>query len=75
MNAVLLIVSFAAIAAYEVPKLLSEGLYRELVAFTCVLGLGFVIGLLYLIGVDVPNPIEGMNSLIHWAGRVLRQLL
>ena len=57
MNAVLLIVAFAAIAAYEVRKLLSERLYRELIVFACVLGLAFTISFLHVIGIDVPTPL------------------
>ncbi len=71
MNAVLLIAAFAAIAAYEVPQLLAERLYRELIVFTCILGLAFAISFLHVLGIDVPNPIDGMGILVDQVGRLL----
>jgi hypothetical protein len=74
MNAVLIIIAFAAIAAYEVPKLLSERLYRELVVFSCILGLGFAISFLHAVGVAIPNPIDGMGALVDRIGQLLGEL-
>jgi len=71
VNVVLLTAAFAAIAAYEVPKLLAERLYRELIVFTCILGAGFTISLLHVLGIDVPSPIDAMGFLVHQAGRLL----
>lgn len=60
----LLALTFAGITYYELPNLIRRRQWRELAAFTGLLSLGFILSLLQVIGVNVPNPTEGIIFLI-----------
>lgn len=67
MNVVFIIIGFAVVTIYEVPKMLSQKLYRELAVSSAILSLGFLVALLYVFGVDVPNPFRALDMLVNWA--------
>lgn len=61
----IIIMTFIAIALYEVPKLSEKKYKRELVVFWCLYIFGFVLVLLYNYGVKIPSPLKGIQFLIN----------
>ena len=72
MSVLALILVFAAVCFYEVPTLLRRRFWRELIAFICVAGLAFTLGLLMLIGVETPNPAVWMDRAAKWMVSLFR---
>jgi len=66
----LLVVTFGAIALYEVPGLVREKLWRELAAFTSVWLVAFSLSLLLMLGVKLPSPTEGIEYVIKQAAQL-----
>lgn len=66
MKVIGLVLVLAVVCLYEIPSLVIQKLWRELVAFLCVTGLAFTLGLLMLIGVDTPNPITWLDATAKW---------
>lgn len=55
MSIFLLIVIFGGIILFEVPGLVRQGYWRELIVFSLFLLLGFTLYLLRIIGVEFPS--------------------
>lgn len=55
---ILLILVYAAIYLLQVPSLVREKNWRELIVFSCFLTLAFIFGLLLNIGVKIPSPLK-----------------
>lgn len=60
----LLILAFAGVVLFEVPGLIRRGYWRELVAFSVFLCLGFVLGLLLMLGIELPNVTTAISDFI-----------
>ena len=52
---VLLLVAFGVIILFEVPGLIHKAYWRELIAFSVLLGLGFGLSLLLTLEVELPS--------------------
>ncbi len=61
---ILLIAVFAVIGLFEVPKMLRNGLWRELLVFIVLLILGFTLSVLLTLDVPVPSPARGIRFLM-----------
>ncbi|HQA61004.1 MAG: hypothetical protein WBJ82_05215 [Tepidanaerobacteraceae bacterium] len=61
---VLLISVFVIIALFQMPALIKLKMWRELTAISVLLGIGFVLSLLQLIGVKIPSPNQWIIFLI-----------
>ncbi|HHV62717.1 MAG TPA: hypothetical protein GXX51_08790 [Firmicutes bacterium] len=72
MSVVLLVISFIAIVAYEAPDIIRERQWGELALFIVLVLLGFTISLLQAIGMPVPNPVKGIESLTERIARLFR---
>ncbi|NPV80274.1 MAG: hypothetical protein HPY52_08350 [Firmicutes bacterium] len=72
MSVVLLVISFIAIVAYEAPDIIRERQWGELALFIALVLLGFTISLLQAIGMPVPNPVKGIESLTERIARLFR---
>ncbi|MDD4570143.1 MAG: hypothetical protein PHE70_08480 [Tepidanaerobacteraceae bacterium] len=59
-----LILVFILILLLEVPGLLKKKAWKELAAFSVLLTIGFVLGLLQVIGVKIPSPNDGIMLLL-----------
>ena len=66
MKVIELVLVLALVCLYEIPSLVRQKLWRELVAFLGVSGLAFTLGLLMLIGVDTPNPMTWLDAAAKW---------
>lgn len=64
MKIIVLILAFSVLALIEIPKLLRKKQWPELITSSVLLSIGFLLSLLQIIGVDVPNPNKGIESLI-----------
>ena len=71
MKVFLLLLTFAGIVYYEVPGLIHRKQWRELAAFAGLLSLGFILSLLQIIGVKLPNPTTGIIFLVKHITRNL----
>lgn len=58
-----LVLVFLIIAWYEVPALLREQLYSELLVFALLMVLAFSLSCLQTLGVTLPNPVRGLERL------------
>lgn len=61
---ILLVITFLGIILFEVPGLIQKRYWRELAAFSFFLLLAFVISLLQVLGVKIPNPNTGIEQLV-----------
>ena len=60
---ILAVLAFSTILSIvEIPKMISEKLYRELYTFIVLLALGTVIAILKSLNVNIPNP----SDFIQW---------
>ena len=57
------ILSAAGIAAFEIPEMLREGLYKELVTFLTLLVAEMVLAISVSVTSDLPNPYEIIKNL------------
>lgn len=61
----LLISVFIGIILFEVPSLIRNKHWRELVVFSSLLFFAFILALLQILGVDVPSSSKGIDFLIR----------
>ena len=61
----LLITVFIGIILFEVPSLIMNKHWRELIVFSSLLSMAFILSLLQILDVKVPNPSEGIDFLIR----------
>jgi len=66
MKVIGLVIVLAVACLYEIPSLVRQRLWRELVAFLCMTGLAFTLALLMLIGVNTPNPMTWLDMVAKW---------
>ncbi|MDF2986242.1 MAG: hypothetical protein K0R50_1752 [Eubacterium sp.] len=61
---ILLFIIYAFIAWIKIPELIRKKEWRELSAFSVFYIIGFVLGLLYVLDIPVPNPMKGLQYII-----------
>jgi hypothetical protein len=61
----LLIILFLVIILIEIPGLIRQKMWRELIAFAVILLLGFGLSLGQLIGMPLPNPSRIIAKILH----------
>lgn len=59
----------------EIPKMLQDKLYKELVTFSILLGLGTVLAILKSLDVEIPNPADFIAWIYSPVTDVLKVLL
>lgn len=64
MKIIVLVLLFSGLALLEIPKLMRQKQWPELITSSVLLSIGFVLSFLQVIGVAVPNPNKGIISLI-----------
>mgnify|MGYP001364842510 CR=1 FL=1 len=69
---VLVISVFIIIAWLHIPILIKQKLWRELAAFSVLLGIGFVLSLLQVIGIKIPSPNKGIMILVESIYNIFR---
>lgn len=75
MGVILLVLAFLFIVLLEVPGLVQRKQYRELVAFSVLLGMGFILSLLQVLGVRLPSPIDGIVYVTDRLTRAVSQMI
>lgn len=60
----LLISAFAALMAFDLPKLVRAKKKRDLAAYFAFLSLGFFLCLMQLLKIDIPNPARDVHYAI-----------
>jgi len=69
MKILILVLLFAGLALIDIPKLMRKKQWPELITSSVLLSIGFLLSLLQIIGVDVPNPNKGIENLIKMITR------
>jgi hypothetical protein len=65
MIIVLLALLFLGIIFLEVPRLIRKKMWRELIAFTIILALGFCLSFGQVIGLPLPNPSQIIAKILN----------
>ncbi len=63
---IVVIIIFIIIALFELPLLIKEKQWRELIVFSGLFVFAFIIAILQSIGIDIPNPIKGIISFLKY---------
>ncbi|KJS87214.1 MAG: hypothetical protein JM58_04950 [Peptococcaceae bacterium BICA1-8] len=63
---ILLITAFIGIALFEVPGLVHKKYWRELIVFLLFLLFAFILSLLQIMGVKLPNPTKGIEFVVKY---------
>ncbi|EHQ88520.1 hypothetical protein [Desulfosporosinus youngiae] len=61
----LLVCAFIGVILFEVPSLIRNKHWRELIVFSIFLSMAFLMSLLPAIGVKLPSPAKGIDYLIE----------
>ncbi|AFQ43430.1 hypothetical protein [Desulfosporosinus meridiei] len=61
----LLISAFLGVVLYEVPNLIRNKYWRELVVFSVLFSLTFMLALLQTLGFQIPSPAIGVDYLVE----------
>ena len=61
---VLYVLTFLGIALFEIPSLIQKKYWWELGVFMFFYSFAFLIGLLQILQINIPNPIEGITTLV-----------
>lgn len=65
----LLIIAFLILILMEAPKLIREKSWRELIAYSVLMTLAFIVCTAGLLNIDIPNPVKDsqyfVKSLLH----------
>lgn len=65
----------AFIALYELSSLLTKKLYKESIAFCFLLFIGTLMGILFLLGIPLPNPSNWLITIIKPLTNMMNYLL
>ncbi|MGD8401766.1 MAG: hypothetical protein PVH64_12685 [Bacillota bacterium] len=65
LDIILLISIFTGIILYEAPTLVRQKQWRELISFSIILVIGFVLCLFQIIGIKLPNPSRLIAALFN----------
>lgn len=66
---VLIVFGFAIICYIEIPQLIERKYWKELVIFSVLLLLAFVLIILYAMGIKLPNPNQPAEILLKFTSR------
>ena len=66
MKVLIIILVFAGAALIDIPGLIKKKQWKELITASSLLFIGFVLSLLQVIGVKLPNPNKGITFLINF---------
>lgn len=64
MEVLLLIVPFVAIVLYETPEMIREKRWHDLAIFSAITLFGFIVSLLQVIGIKIPNPLKYIKLIL-----------
>ena len=70
MHVALLIIIGLAIIGYELPGILRNDWWAELIVFVILLALAFALGLLQIMRIAPPSPIHGIEFLVEQLARL-----
>ena len=61
---ILIIIAFGLIAVLQIPYMVRNRQKKELAFYILFLSFGFVLTILYALGVEIPNPVTGIKGLL-----------
>ncbi len=69
---VLLIIAFIGIILFEVPGLIKQKMWRDLVAFSIYLFIGMALSIPQVLGIILPNPSKAIEVIIKPVSELLK---
>lgn len=76
LSLILLIVAgFAAIVAFELPRLLRQKLWREMVAFFVLIAIGMALSIGQVLRLPLPNITKGIEAVTRPVYKVIERTL
>ena len=63
MLVLVLLVIFAAIILFEVPPLIKNKMWGELIAFSVLMFIGMFLSIAQTVGIKLPNPTKGIDAI------------
>lgn len=60
----LVIIAYAFIAFFHIPRLIKKEHWRDLVAFSLFFLIAFILSILYTLGIKIPSPMKGINHVL-----------
>lgn len=65
---ILLILAYSAVAVYQINSLSKKKYWRDLVAFSALSVISFIVSLLFCVGVKLPNSVDALHNMLEWLG-------
>lgn len=62
---IILLLIFASMAYIQVPGLVKNKYWKELIAFSAFFVASFVLSILYVMDINIPSPIKGVKYIIE----------
>ncbi|MBO8128888.1 MAG: hypothetical protein H0Z39_06785 [Peptococcaceae bacterium] len=75
LSIVLVLLAFAAMIAYEVPRMLREKMRRELWAFFVLIAIGLVLSIGQILKLPLPNVTRGIEAVVRPVYKALEAML
>ena len=66
MKIFFLLAIFSGIVIFEAPGLIYRKYWKELIVFFLFLGFAFIISLLAVLGVPLPSPAKGIETVVNF---------
>jgi len=63
---IVVILAYAAIGFYEITPLIKNTQKRELILYSIIFGLAFLLSLLLSLGVEIPSPAEPIEAVVDF---------
>jgi len=70
-----IIVTAAAIAFIEAPRLARDSMYKELVVFAALLAVGLAVSVMNALRITLPNPLDAIGIVFKPIGKMLFGML
>ncbi|SDH89696.1 hypothetical protein SAMN05443529_12170 [Desulfosporosinus hippei DSM 8344] len=61
----LIVCAFSGVILFEVPSLIRNKYWRELVVFSALLSISFIIVVLQTLGFQLPSPAKGLDYIVE----------
>lgn len=65
---ILLVAAYLLVSWFQIRSLAQKKHVKDLIVFCALMAFSFVVSLLFMLGVKLPNPISAINSLLDILG-------
>ena len=75
LDVLLILTGFAVIVAIELPRLIKQKIYREIVIFFVLIALGITLSLGQVLQLPIPNVTKGIETVIRPIFKAVERIL